>query len=123
MQDGSYGPICHQTAVRGLNLLGPGAGSPPGAAANQFLGGIPLPFFAGGDEDCLFLDLQVPGRAVRDPSYKLPVIVWIYGGAYVFGSKDAFQPLPFYDGSGVIRQSGGEVIFITLNYRVRGEKS
>jgi hypothetical protein len=31
-------------------------------------------------EDCLFLDLFVPGKALKG-SAKLPVINWIYGGA------------------------------------------
>ncbi|KAI9814164.1 MAG: hypothetical protein M1832_005975 [Thelocarpon impressellum] len=118
ISDGSYGPICYQTAVRSLNLVGPGAAFPIGAAANQFLGGIPLPFFTGGDEDCLFLDINVPGKAVRDPSQRLPVIVWFFGGAYVFGSKDGLDPLPFYDGTGIVRQAEGEVIFVSFNYRV-----
>lgn len=34
-QDGSYGPQCIQTAVSGLNLMGPGNKSPIGAALNQ----------------------------------------------------------------------------------------
>lgn len=108
-----------QGSVNGLNFLGPGDQSPVGEAINQFLGGIPLPIFSGGSEDCLFLDIYVPGKAIRDPSLGLPVIVWIYGGAYVFGSKDSFQPLlPFYDGSGLIYESSNDIIFVTMNYRL-----
>lgn len=60
------------------------------------LGGIPVPLFQGGDEDCLFLDVYVPGKALKKGAAKLPVLVWIYGGAYMFGSKDTLQPmLPF----------------------------
>jgi len=34
-------------------------------------------------EDCLFLDVYVPGAAVRSPSTsKLPVLFWIFGGGY-----------------------------------------
>ena len=70
-------------------------------------------------QDCLFLDVYVPAKAVENPSLKLPVIHWIFGGAYIFGSKDSSDPLtPFYDGTGLIQQSGGEVIFIASNYRV-----
>ncbi|KAI9839327.1 MAG: hypothetical protein M1838_004391 [Thelocarpon superellum] len=120
VSDGSYGPICHQTPVKGLNLVGPGAGSAIGAAANQFLGGIPIPIFTGGSEDCLFLDVYVPAKALQDPqNSKLPVVVWFYGGAYVFGSKDALEPIPgFYDGSGLLRQSKEEMIFVAGNYRL-----
>jgi len=71
LHDGSYGPKCVQSAVSGLNLVGPGNTSPVGAAINQFLGGIPVPLFQGGDEDCLFLDLYVPGKALKNPGLKL----------------------------------------------------
>ncbi|KAI6091497.1 alpha/beta-hydrolase [Hypoxylon rubiginosum] len=120
IQDGSVGHSCIQAAPNGLNLLGTGNQSPVGGAINQFLGGIPLPMFSGGDEDCLFLDLEdVPGKAVKDPSQKLPVVVFVYGGAYVFGSKDSLQPeLPFYDGTGLVAQSGNKMIFVAMNYRV-----
>ncbi|KKY22420.1 putative lipase 2 [Diplodia seriata] len=119
IQDGSYGPICVQAPIEGLNLLGPGNNSPIGGAINQFLAGIPVPIFEGGSEDCLFLDLFVPGDAVRDPdTQSLPVIVWIYGGAYVFGSKDALDLIGFYSGTGLIQQSGGNVIYVAGNYRL-----
>ncbi|EHA56683.1 hypothetical protein MGG_16133 [Pyricularia oryzae 70-15] len=52
---------------------------------------------------------------------KLPVAVYIYGGGYLFGSKDAFQPsFPYYDGSGLIESSGGNTIVVAMNYRLGG---
>ena len=52
---------------------------------------------------------------------KLPVISWFYGGAYIFGGKDQFDPiLPFYHGTGLIQESEGNVIFVSSNYRVSG---
>ncbi|KAK3316262.1 Alpha/Beta hydrolase protein [Apodospora peruviana] len=113
LQDGSYGPKCIQSAVSGLNLVGDGNSSPVGAAINQFLGGLPIPLFEGGSEDCLFLDVYVPGKALKNPSLKLPVAVWIYGGAYLLGSKD-----PFYDGSGIMGQASNDMIFVAMNYRM-----
>ncbi|KAJ9151183.1 Alpha/beta-hydrolase [Pleurostoma richardsiae] len=119
LQDGSYGHSCVQSAIKGLNLVGSGNGSPIGAAINQFLGGIPVPLFSGGNEDCLFLDVYVPGKAIKNPNLKLPVVVFVYGGGYVFGSKDSLQPeLPFYDGSGMIEQSNNGMIFVAMNYRL-----
>ncbi|KAK3332026.1 Alpha/Beta hydrolase protein [Cercophora scortea] len=119
LQDGSYGPKCIQSAPAGLNIVGKGNASPVGAAINQFLGGIPIPLFSGGSEDCLFLDLYVPAKALKNPSLKLPVVVWIYGGAYLFGSKDTLQPqLPFYDGSGMMGQASNNMIFVAMNYRL-----
>ncbi|KAG8533899.1 uncharacterized protein KY384_001640 [Bacidia gigantensis] len=119
VQDGSYGPICKQAPIKGPQLTGPGASSPIGQALNQFLGGIPIPSFKAANEDCLFLDIRVPGKAIRDPSLKLPVISWFYGGAYIFGAKDQFgDVLPLYDGVGLLQQSGGNVIFVSSNYRL-----
>lgn len=119
IQDGSYGPICIQAPVPGPKLTGPGADSPIGQGLNQFLGGIPLPSFKNTSEDCLFLDLYVPAKAIDNPALKLPVISWFFGGAYIFGAKDQFEPVvPFYDGSGLLQQSQGNVIFVASNYRV-----
>lgn len=33
-------------------------------------------------EDCLFLDIQVPGKAIRGEVKNLPVLFWIFGGGY-----------------------------------------
>jgi carboxylesterase type B len=30
------------------------------------------------------MDVYVPGKAIRGSAKKLPVVVWIYGGGYVF---------------------------------------
>ena len=69
--------------------------------------------------DCLFLDLYVPAAAVNNPSLKLPVISWFYGGAFIFGGKDSYGDVaPFYDGTGLLQESGGNVIFVASNYRV-----
>ncbi|KAH8816214.1 Alpha/Beta hydrolase protein [Xylogone sp. PMI_703] len=119
IQDGSYGPQCIQGFPKGLNFMGKGNDSPIGTAANQFLAGIPVPSFQGASEDCLFLDVYVPAKAINNPKSKLPVVVWIFGGAFLFGSKDTYQPLfPFYDGSGLVYNSGGEMIFVAGNYRL-----
>jgi carboxylesterase type B len=66
-------------------------------------------------EDCLFLDLYVPTSALAGgPS--LPVVVWIYGGAYAFGSKD--QEGPLYTGRALLRAARYKTIFVAGNYRV-----
>ena len=108
-----------------------------GMSANQFSVGIPVPSFTNSNEgmfmfssprkksrvdesiDCLFLDVYVPAAAVKNPSLKLPVVSWFFGGAYIFGGKDSYGDLvPFYDGTGLIQQSAGNVIFVASNYRV-----
>lgn len=60
-------------------------------------------------EDCLFLNLWKPANATAKT--KLPVLVWIYGGAFVFGSGSQ----PGYNGSQFARQG---VILVTFNYRL-----
>jgi len=63
-------------------LQGTLPGSTP-KALESLLGDIVLKVFTGGQsEDCLYLDLYVPGKALKHSKKKLPVIVWIYGGGY-----------------------------------------
>jgi para-nitrobenzyl esterase len=58
-------------------------------------------------EDCLYLNIYEPADAAKNS--KLPVMVWIHGGAFIFGSGSA------YDGSQFARQG---VIVVTVNYRL-----
>ncbi|KAI8260166.1 Secreted lipase [Colletotrichum sp. SAR 10_77] len=68
-------------------------------------------------EDCLFLDLYVPKTVIDNPPPKpLPVVVWIYGGAFAFGSKNQIGPL--YTGQSVIAASNYQTIFVAGNYRL-----
>ncbi len=63
----------------------------------------------GSSEDCLYLNLWVP--AATQSQAKLPVMVWIHGGAFVFGSGSG--PATF--GEQFARQG---VILVTFNYRL-----
>ncbi len=60
-------------------------------------------------EDCLFINVWRPAAAAADA--KLPVMVWIHGGAFVFGSGSS----PDFSGEQFARQG---VILITFNYRL-----
>lgn len=60
------------------------------------------------NEDCLYANIFVPPGSV--PTSKLPVFVWIHGGAFVSGTGNDF------DGS-TLAASGGMVV-VTLNYRL-----
>ncbi|GAA3818125.1 carboxylesterase family protein [Sphaerisporangium flaviroseum] len=63
-----------------------------------------------GSEDWLTANVWSPDLGAR-----LPVMVWIYGGAYIFGwSGD-----PAYDGGVLARHD--EVVVVTFNYRVAAE--
>ncbi|KAI5460510.1 carboxylesterase family protein [Mariannaea sp. PMI_226] len=67
-------------------------------------------------EDCLFLDIYVPVSAFQRDAKPLPVVVWIYGGGYAFGSKN--QAGPLYTAQSLLRASDYQTIFIAGNYRV-----
>ncbi|VTZ26826.1 Carboxylic ester hydrolase [Methylocella tundrae] len=84
LQAKAYAPICAQ-----ITTLGAFAGPP------------------NNNEDCLYLNVFTPNL---DPSAKLPVIVWIHGGANVDGGT------PGYDGSKMA--SDGKTVVVTLAYRL-----
>ncbi|ELP63777.1 carboxylesterase/lipase family protein [Streptomyces turgidiscabies] len=60
-------------------------------------------------DDWLTVNVWTPDA---DPAARRPVMVWIYGGAYKLGSADD----PNYDGGRLSRE--GDVVVVTLNYRV-----
>jgi para-nitrobenzyl esterase len=68
-------------------------------------------YFAAGaiSEDCLYLNVWAPTHAKAGD--KLPVVVWIYGGAFSIGSASS----PIYSGAPLARKG---VIYVALNYRV-----
>lgn len=69
------------------------------------------PRWSPGDEDVLSLNVWTPVPAPGIPDRPLPVLVWIHGGAYTFGS--AAQP--DFDGTALARSG---LVVVTLNYRL-----
>ncbi|KAL9931393.1 hypothetical protein V8E36_009790 [Tilletia maclaganii] len=66
----------------------------------------------GGSEDCLFLNVIRPSGVPS--SRKLPVMVWIHGGAFQWGSGS-------WDGSRLVAESvrlNAPIIFVSMNYRL-----
>lgn len=66
-------------------------------------------------EDCLYLNIWRPTAPCRNSEScgaKLPVFVFIHGGAFQWGDAALF----FYDGSNFVSMS--DVVFVTFNYRV-----
>ena len=57
-------------------------------------------------EDCLTLNILTPAES---PDEKLPVMLWIYGGAFSMGSSS------YFDGSVFCRNG---CVFVSLNYRL-----
>ena len=62
-------------------------------------------------EDCLYLNVWTPTAAVQKHK-RLPVMVFVHGGAFVYGAGS----LPLYDGSYLA--ASGNVVVVTLNYRL-----
>jgi para-nitrobenzyl esterase len=74
------------------------AAFPPGSAGIR----------EGTSEDCLFVSVWRPAGAA--PGARLPVMVWIHGGAFVFGSGSLSSGAPF------ARQG---IVLVTFNYRLQ----
>lgn len=65
-----------------------------------------------GNEDCLFLNIFTISLPQNETSAKLkPVMLWIHGGAFVFGSSNIYDPAP------LIKKN---VVVVTINYRLGG---
>ncbi|GHC21827.1 carboxylic ester hydrolase [Kushneria pakistanensis] len=75
------------------------------------------------DEDCLYLNIWQPegaaltadgpssGEPVSNDDSARPVVVWLYGGAYVNGGASS----PAYDGESFARDG---VVYVSFNYRL-----
>ncbi len=63
---------------------------------------------SGKSEDCLYLNIWSPAKS---PDEKVPVLVWIYGGGFSFGSTSE----PVYDGTNLAKKG---VILVSIPYRV-----
>lgn len=59
-------------------------------------------------EDCLYLNLWTPAESADE---KVPVLVWIYGGGFSFGSSS----IPVHNGEYLARKG---VVLVSINYRV-----
>ena len=72
--------------------------------------------------ECLNLSLTVPRSALDSTGSKLPVLVFIHGGAFVGGSQCIqLSGREVFDGTGIVRHSieiGKDIIVATINYRV-----
>ncbi|MFB7506653.1 carboxylesterase/lipase family protein [Streptomyces broussonetiae] len=90
--------------VRDAGAFGPTAPKPPYSEAfAQYLSDPDIP-----GDDCLNLNVWTPAP---DPGARLPVLVWLHGGALTRGSS----AVPVYDGYGFARDG---VVFVSVNYRL-----
>ena len=63
---------------------------------------------SGKSEDCLYLNIWTPAKNSND---KVPVLVWIYGGGFSFGSTSD----PVHNGEQLARKG---VVLVSIAYRV-----
>ena len=90
------------TDVRDATRFGPRCpGTPPARAGALGLGGP-------ASEDCLTLNVWTPAKSSGD---RLPVMVWIHGGGFNFGSVT----WPRVDGTNLARRG---VVVVSFNYRL-----
>ena len=59
-------------------------------------------------EDCLYVNVWTTAKSPKD---RVPVLVWIYGGGFSFGSTST----PVHNGEHLARKG---VVLVSLNYRV-----
>src|ERR1700756_382681 len=90
--------------VRDAGAFGPPAAQPPRPGAATAPRGSPLP---GDSGEWLTVNVWTPDLGGSG----LPVMVWIHGGAYMFGSSAE----PVYDGG---RFAMAGVVLVTCNYRL-----
>ena len=92
-------PVVPWAGVRRADKFGPAPMQPPLLAT---LMGAPA------SEDCLYLNVWT---GAKDPSERRPVMVWIYGGAFMLGATSD----PTYDGTNFAKKG---VVLVSIGYRV-----
>ena len=95
-------PIAPWTTDRDASRFGPACLQPQRPDGRPNAGG----YSGGASEDCLNLNIYAPKGAKH-----APVMVWIYGGANVYGANS----LPSYDGTAFARDG---VVLVEINYRL-----
>ncbi|XP_034117843.2 neuroligin-1 isoform X1 [Drosophila albomicans] len=102
----TYSPVCPQRLPNIQNETAALEKMPKGRL--EYLKRL-LPFLENQSEDCLYLNIFSPVNAGANEK-KLPVIVFIHGESFEWSSGNP------YDGS--VLASYGEVVVVTLNYRL-----
>ncbi len=101
-------PVANWTGVRDGSKWGDACIQPSGKARRGVNLAIDLPDSPKMSEDCLNLNVTTPATKAGQ---KLPVMFWVYGGAYSEGGGN----MPISDGNALAKKG---VIVVTFNYRV-----
>lgn len=101
-------PAAEWTGVRMADTWGDNCVQNPAPQRFPNNSATDMPDSPGISEDCLYLNVWMPATSGDE---RLPVMVWLYGGAYNEGGGSA----PFSHGDHLAAKG---VVMITLNYRV-----
>ena len=94
------------TGVREATAFGNACPQPPSSPAGLYYGGL-----APMSENCLTLNVWAPAKAGKTGKGKLPVMVWIHGGALSGGGNSE----PLYDGAKLAKHG---IVVVSINYRL-----
>lgn len=101
-------PAASWTGVRGGDKFGSACMQPHQRERVPNNRAVDLPDSPPMSEDCLYLNVWTPAASSKE---KLPVMVWIYGGAYTEGAGST----PYNHGD-TFAESG--VVYVSFNYRL-----
>jgi para-nitrobenzyl esterase len=99
-------PAAPWAGIRAADTFGP---SPLQAVGGAFANAVPGMAVSSIAEDCLTLNVWRPAHPSDEPR---PVLVWIYGGAFVIGGS----ALATYDGARLCAEQ--DVVVVSVNYRL-----
>lgn len=103
----TFGPVCPQRSPDLSNKTAALEHMPRGRY--HFLKKL-LPYFEKYAEDCLFLNMYVPGSGNRGLEAPYAVMVYVHGESFEWGGGHP------YDGS--VLASYGHIVVVTINYRL-----
>ncbi|KAL6862244.1 alpha/beta-hydrolase [Trichoderma novae-zelandiae] len=127
VQDGSIGKICPQmspnwtiVAQQFVEAWATGQFPLNFTEAETIANNTPQPIDPRTTEDCLVLDVVVPKKVFdnqKQHGEQAPVVVWIYGGGWVSGTKESWG-----SPNGIIsttQEDGSDgIVWVAMNYRL-----